>query len=291
MIRSVLLALAAAVLYAFSSPVSKRLLEAIGPMALAGYLYLGAGIGLSVLALLRSCRRTAGPMRCRFAKGDFKFVLLMILLDCAAPILLLFGLARTTAANASLLNNFEIVATAILAFSFFRERISFRLWMGVLFVTLACAILSFEDLESLRFSLGSPFVLLAAVCWGVENNCTRVLSFRDPMLVTIVKGFGSGTASLVLALAIGDRMGEPSSVLSAFLLGFVAYGLSILCYVRAQRDIGAARTSAYYAVAPFIGAALSFVWLAERPGPGFLLALPVMVLGTWFVTRDALGNS
>lgn len=288
MLRSILLAVLAAILYAVSSPVSKLLLDRLGPLALAGFLYLGAGIGLLVVRLALSAQRVNGTENHWFAKADLKFVVLMIVLDSAAPILLLFGLERTTAANASLLNNFEIVATAVLAFTFFREKISRRLWVGIGFVTLACAVLSLEDFSSFSFSIGSALVLLAAVCWGLENNCTRVLSARSPLLVTIVKGLGSGLASLALAFAIGDRLGDAMAILGALVLGFFAYGLSILCYVRAQRDIGAARTSAYYAFAPFIGAGLSFAFLSERPGSAFVIALALMVPGTWFVTRDAL---
>lgn len=113
----------------------------------------------------------------------------MIILDIAAPIFLLFGLNATTAANASLLNNFEIVATAIIALVVFKEKISVRLWIGILFVTLSCGILSFEDISSLQFSYGSILVLLAAVCWGFENNCTRKISTKDPMQIDITKRY------------------------------------------------------------------------------------------------------
>lgn len=130
----------------------------------------------------------------------------MILLDIAAPVCLLFGLKSTIAANASLLNNFEIVATAIIALAVFKERISPRLWFGILFVTLSCALLSFEDISGLKFSFGSFFILAACVCWGFENNCTRKISSKDPLQIVLLKGIFSGLGSLIIGLAIGERV-------------------------------------------------------------------------------------
>lgn len=285
--RSIVFAVLAALFYALSSPVSKLLLERMGPTMLAGLLYLGAGVGLLGLRLASRGRFAGSNETSRFSRGDLPFLVSMILLDIAAPILLLLGLRTTTAANVSLLNNFEIVATAIIALALFRERISRQLWAGVASVTTACMILSVEDLSSFSFSYGSLFVLAATLCWGLENNCTRRLSDRDPMITTIIKGFGSGLGSLAIALILGERCGSLAVLSAALALGFVAYGLSIWLYIRAQRDLGAARTSAYYALAPFMGAFLSFVLLSEMPSMLFFIALGLMVIGTVFVTRDA----
>ncbi|MBQ7930137.1 MAG: DMT family transporter, partial [Clostridia bacterium] len=165
----IFLAIAAAALYAVNSPFSKILLDYIPSALMAGFLYVGAGLGMVLIALLRRLRKTENS-EIRLTRAELPFTLAMILLDIAAPICLLIGLKYTTAANASLLNNFEIVATAVIALAVFREKISPRLWSGILFVVLSCAMLSFEDISSLRFSFGSLFVLLAAVCWGFENN-------------------------------------------------------------------------------------------------------------------------
>ena len=258
--RAVLFAVLAALLYAVSTPVSKLLLERISPTMLAGLLYLGAGVGL---LLLRAAIPGQDGEGARLAKEDLKFVVSMVVLDSAAPVLLLLGLGRTTAANVSLLNNFEIVMTSVIAFALFGERVSRRLWIGIALVTLACLVLSVEDASSFSFSVVSIFVLAACLCWGLENNCTRRLSARNPMTVTIIKGWGSGLGALCIALAIGERTCGFLPALGALLLGFVAYGLSIWFYIRAQRHIGAARTSAYYALSPFIGAALSLFALND----------------------------
>ena len=199
---------------------------------------------------------------------------------------MLFGLNSTTAANASLLNNFEIVATAIIALMVFKEKISTRLWFGIFFVTLSCGILSFEDVSSLRFSYGSLFVLLATICWGFENNCTRKISSKDPLQIVLLKGIFSGIGSLIIGLFIGERIEALWSIVAVLCVGFVAYGLSIYFYVYAQRLLGAARTSAYYAVAPFIAAILSLIIFREIPDVTYFVALVLMIVGAWFSSQD-----
>lgn len=219
-------------------------------------------------------------------RSDLPYTLAMIVLDIAAPIFLLLGLSRTSAASASLLNNFEIVATALIALLIFRERVSARLWCGILFVTASCALLSVEDFSSVDFSFGSLFVLLACICWGVENNCTRKLSEKDPLQIVLLKGIFSGLGSVIIGFAIGERLTVWWSIPAVLLVGLVAYGLSIFFYVYAQRKLGAARTSAYYAVAPFIGTALSLLIFRQLPGKLFVAALALMVVGAWLSSSD-----
>lgn len=285
-IRSIVWALLAAALYAISTPVSKLLLQDVAPTMMAGLLYLGAGIGIFGLGMVRRGVK-ALPHENHLTRRDLPYTVGMVLLDIAAPICLMVGLTRTTSANASLLNNFEIVATALIALMVFREKISRRLWLAIGLITLSSMILSFEDAASLDFSFGSLFVLAACVCWGFENNCTRMMSASDPLEIVVIKGFGSGLGSLVLALAVGEPL-PPLRVLPVVLvLGFVAYGLSIFFYVYAQRRLGAAKTSAYYAVAPFIGVLLSRLILQEAFTQVFLIALAIMMAGAYFASTDA----
>ena len=281
----ILLAILAAALYAINSPFSKLLLDYMPSTLMAGFLYIGAGLGMGVIALVRKVRKTEGADE-KITKADLPYTLAMIILDIAAPIFLLLGLSYTTAANASLLNNFEIVATAIIALMIFKERISPRLWFGILFVTASCALLSFEDLSSLTFSVGSLFVLLACICWGIENNCTRRLSSKDPLEIVLLKGTFSGLGSVIIGLCIGERITVLWSVFAVLGVGFVAYGLSIFFYVYAQRMLGAARTSAYYAIAPFIGALLSLVIFRDVPQYTYFIALGLMVVGAWLCSSD-----
>lgn len=275
---SVAWAILAAALYAVSTPASKLLLEEIPPTMMAALLYLGAGIGMLLLGLIRE-GLGRGQAERRLTHRDLPFTVGMIVLDIAAPICLMVGLTTTSPANASLLNNFEIVATSIIARSIFQEKIDRRLWLAIGLITLSSVILSFEGVSSLRFSAGSLFVLLACICWGFENNCTRMMSRSDPLEIVVWKGFGSGLGSLAIALAAGERLPAPRLIPVTLLLGFIAYGLSIFFYVYAQRRLGAAKTSACYAVAPFIGAALSLLIFREVPGPSFWAALLMMGVG------------
>ena len=283
--KGILLAVLAATLYAISTPVSKLLLAKIPSTLLAGLLYLGAGAGMSVIGLVR---KTGGKMNKeeRLKKTDFPYVLAMIILDIAAPILLLLGLSAATPENVSLLNNFEIVATALIALLFFGEKISKRLWVSIGFITLASLILSFESIEALEFSLGSLLVIAAACCWGLENNCTRKLSSKDPLQIVIVKGLCSGAGSLIIGLAIGEKIENNWYIMAAIVLGFVAYGLSIFTYIYAQRMIGAARTSAYYAIAPFIGSIISLLLFPKLPRVTFFVAVLVMGVGSYLASKE-----
>ncbi len=283
--KGIFLAILAAALYALNSPFSKLLLDYLPSTLMAGFLYLGAGLGMGVIAIIRKSSKEKRSEK-GLEKAELPFVIAMIILDICAPICLLIGLNMTTAANASLLNNFEIVATAIIALMIFKEKISPRLWVGILFVTLSCAMLSFEDLSSFKFSFGSLFILLACICWGFENNCTRKISSKDPMQIVLLKGVFSGLGSVIIGLCIGERITEIWSVFAVLLVGFVAYGLSIFFYVYAQRMLGAARTSAYYAVAPFIGTLLSLIIFKSLPHYTYFIALGLMIIGAFLCAKD-----
>ena len=281
--KAILYALLAAGFYAVSVPCSKVLLEHVGPTTMAALLYLGAGVGIGVLSLFG--RREA---RARLDGKDLPFVVGMIVLDIAAPIFLMLGIRYGSSSNASLLGNFEIVATTLIALAVFHEAVSRRLWAAIALITLSSALLSLEGTDSFRFSYGSLLVLLATVCWGFENNCTRKISSKSTYEIVILKGVFSGLGSLAIALLKREAMPGLGYVMLAMLLGFVAYGLSIFLYVRAQSALGAAKTSAYYAVAPFIGVFLSFVFLGERLTGVYLIALAVMVAGAALVAADTL---
>lgn len=283
--RGIAFAILAAALYAINAPFSKILLEFMPPTLMAGFLYVGAGIGMIFIALMRKIKKYEAK-ELKLTKSELPYTIAMIVLDIAAPICLLFGLNSTTAANASLLNNFEIVATAIIALMVFKEKISTRLWFGIFFVTLSCGILSFEDVSSLRFSYGSLFVLLATICWGFENNCTRKISSKDPLQIVLLKGIFSGIGSLIIGLFIGEQIEALWSIVAVLCVGFVAYGLSIYFYVYAQRLLGAARTSAYYAVAPFIATILSLIIFREIPDVTYFVALVLMIVGAWLSSQD-----
>lgn len=279
--KAIFYAVLAAALYALNAPISKLLLTQIPSTMMAGLLYLGAGIGMLMMEKLAGNKQEK-PL----TKKELPFTIAMVLLDIAAPVFLMIGLTTCSAANASLLNNFEIVATSLIALFIFREFISKRLWLAIFFVTISSILLSFEDMSSLEFSWGSLFVLLACVCWGFENNCTRMLSSKNPAQIVIIKGFGSGIGALLLSLIIKEVYFNLGYIIMALLLGFVAYGLSIYFYIYAQRDLGAAKTSTYYAISPFIGTALSLIIFKENPSLPFLIALVMMAIGTYLASTS-----
>ena len=278
-------AIAAAVFYALNVPCSKLLLERIAPTYMAAFLYLGAGAGVGIMYLFHHKDEAQAE---RLEKKDLPYTVGMVLLDIIAPILLMLGVKLGTSANASLLGNFEIVATTLIALFIFKEKVSRKLWAAIGLITLSSIILSLGGEDSFTFSVGSLLVLGATACWGLENNCTRSISDKSTYQIVTIKGFGSGTGSFIVAVILGEKLPELRFILPAVLLGFVAYGLSIFTYIRAQKTLGAAKTSAFYAIAPFIGAMLSFIFLRESLTITYMIAFAIMVLGTVFVVSDTL---
>ncbi len=279
-----LFAVLAAALYAVNIPLSKLLLQQLSPTMMAAFLYLGAGVGLFFYGLLTREKQKAAPL----TRAELPYTIGMILLDIAAPILLMLGLQRTGSANASLLNNFEIVATSLIAFFAFRELLSRRLVIAIGLVTIASITLSFEGAGSFRFNAGSLLVLGAACCWGLENNCTRMLSSKSSVQITTIKGTFSGLGSLIIALVIREPLPQILWLLAAMGLGFVSYGLSINFYIQAQKDLGAAKTSAYYSIAPFLGVAFGVFLPGETIGIQFFLGLAIMVVATALMVKDTI---
>lgn len=289
-VKSIGYAIAAAALYGISAPVSKILLKELSPTLMAALLYLGAGLGMLLINGAKVLMKTE-RIEAKVTRKELPFVVLMILLDIAAPIFLMLGLKMTTSANASLLNNFEIVATSMIALFIFKESIGKRMWIAIGLITLSSILLSVQDLSSFSFSLGSIFVLLACISWGFENNCTRMLSLKDPLQIVVVKGFGSGIGAMLIALYLKEVSGSFIYVAVALLLGFVAYGMSIFLYIKAQRELGAARTSAYYATAPFIGVIISWIVFKDGISTTFMVALGIMLAGTYFAVSEDHGHA
>jgi drug/metabolite transporter (DMT)-like permease len=277
--KAIIFAILAALLYALSTPIAKLVLNDLSPTLIAALLYLGAGLGMGVVAYIR--QKTTKYQYKAFTRNEVPAILGMIGLDIVAPILLMFGLERSLPENVALLNNFEIVATTLFAAFIFKEHIPKRLRWAIIFVSLASFILSFENIRSLTFSIGSLFVILAALSWGLENNLTRRLSFNDPLMVVVIKGIFAGLGSLVIAVILGEVVWHPIMIALTLVLGFVAYGLSIFFYVTAQRELGAAKTSTFYAFAPFMGALLSLAIFQEIPGYPFFIALIIMGIGSY----------
>ena len=282
-LKAIMFAFLAAVFYAINVPISKVLLQYVGPTTMAALLYLGAGIGIGMMSLFNKKDREKAES---LTKAELPYIVGMIVLDIAAPIFLMLGISYGSSANASLLGNFEIVATTVIALILFKEAVTKRLWLAIGLITLSSILLSFEGTDSFHFSYGSLLVIMATVCWGLENNCTRELSSKSTYQIVMLKGLCSGLGALVIALIKRESFPGIGYIAIALALGFVAYGLSIFMYVRAQNVLGAAKTSAYYAVNPLIGALLAFVFLSESLSWMYVIALIVMVIGSALVVVD-----
>lgn len=282
-LKAIMFAFLAAVFYAINVPISKVLLQHVGPTTMAALLYLGAGIGIGIMSLFNKKDREKAES---LTKAELPYIVGMIVLDIAAPIFLMLGISYGSSANASLLGNFEIVATTVIAFILFKEAVTKRLWLAIGLITLSSILLSFEGTDSFYFSYGSLLVIMATVCWGLENNCTRELSSKSTYQIVMLKGLCSGLGALVISLIKKETFPGFGYIAIALALGFVAYGLSIFMYVRAQNVLGAAKTSAYYAVNPLIGALLAFLFLSESLSWMYVIALIVMVIGSALVVVD-----
>ncbi|MBI4501893.1 MAG: EamA family transporter [Gemmatimonadetes bacterium] len=273
-------ALLAAALFGTSTPFAKLLLRAAPAQLVAGLLYLGSGIGLTLVWLYRRSRgvRPEAPIR----QGDLPWLASAIVAGgLAGPLLLMIGLARTQAAAASLLLNLEAVFTAILAWFVFRENVDRRIAAGMLAIVAGSAVLTWERGVSLQGLSGSLLVAGACLAWGIDNNLTQKISGGDPVQIAALKGLVAGCANTVIASALGVSWPTPSHIGGALLLGFVSYGVSLALYVLALRHLGTARTGAYFSVAPFAGALASLMVFREPPTAGLLLGAGLMAVGVW----------
>lgn len=275
----ILLALLSAALFGASTPLAKMMLGNVDPWIMAGLLYLGAGLGLAVFHLSRRALLIAdveAPLR----RSDLPWLAAIITAGgILGPLFLMFGLARTDAAGASLLLNLEGLATMGIAWLVFRENVDQRLLLGAFAILAGAALLSWQG----RASLDWGTLLIAAAClsWGIDNNLTRKLSSADPVQIAMLKGLVAGTVNLALALMQGAALPGLGTVLMAGVVGFLGYGVSLALFVLGLRYLGTARTGAYFSLAPFIGAVLSLVLLDEPLTIRLAVAGGLMGLGLW----------
>lgn len=282
----ILQAIAAATLFGVSAPISKLLLGEIAPVSMAALLYLGSGIGLFLWRYLQKADQRYSN-EARILNSDLPWIIGAILAGgIAAPIVLMFSLENASASTASLLLNFEGVATTIIAGFVFKENIGKRIWSAVLLITIASILLSWDTSGQWGFSLSSLGVLVACVLWGIDNNFTRNVSAKDPLSIVTIKGLSSGAFSLVLALIIGRPFPHLFYVVGAMILGCLSYGFSIVLFIRAMRELGSARTSALFGIAPFLGAILSVFLFRETQGIQFIISLPVMIFGAVLLLKE-----
>jgi drug/metabolite transporter (DMT)-like permease len=277
-VNGVWLALLAAVLFGASTPLAKALLAGTSPQLLAGLLYLGSGTGLLFVSLLGRGREWEASL----SRADFSWLAGAIVSGgVIAPVLLMYGLLRTPASSASLLLNLEAVFTSLIAWLLFREHVPFRIGLGMLAIVAGGALLSWQGQVSWGATWGPLAIAAACLCWAVDNNLTQKVSAADPLQIAQLKGLVAGVVNTGLAFSLGARLPAPLPLAGALLVGFLGYGLSLVWFVLALRQLGTARTGAYFSLAPFIGAALGLVLYREQPTGLFLAAAALMALGLW----------
>lgn len=276
---AVLSALAAAALFGASTPMAKALVGEIPPLLLAGILYLGSGIGLIAARLARDrAWRSSGmaPSEWPFYAGAIAFG------GVLGPALLMFGLTRTSASAASLLLNLESVLSAVLAWVVFREHADRRLVLGMLAIVAGGVVLSWDGALSAEEGwLGPAAIALACLCWAIDNNFTRKVSASDSLYIAGVKGGVAGVINVSIAVAFGATLPPAPQLAAALAVGLVGYGVSLVLFVHGLRGLGAARTGAYFSIAPFIGAAVAVILFGEETSTGFWIASLLMGIGVW----------
>jgi drug/metabolite transporter (DMT)-like permease len=276
------IAIAAAVLFGASTPVSKILLGRVDPMLLAGLLYLGSGLGLALWRLVRGRFQQGMNRKASLKATDLPWLGGAILAGgVVGPVLLMVGLKASSASSTSLLLNLEGVFTATLAWFVFKENFDGRIMLGMIAITIGCAIISWSGEDPFFISWGSLAVIAACFSWGIDNNLTRKVSVGDPVEIAAAKGLIAGTVNTAVALANGAVVPGPFTLIASACLGLFGYGLSLMFFVLSLRHLGTARTGAYFSLAPFIGVFLALTILGEGVTPNFLAGVVLMSVGVW----------
>jgi len=274
-------AIGAAALFGASTPFAKLLLGEVSPLVLAAALYLGSGLGLAVWIILRARlpdREAVAPI----ARTDWPWIAAAIAAGgIVGPVLLMQGLARSDASTASLLLNLETVLTAAIAWTVFRENVDRRVFAGMTAIIAGGVLLSADAAPRAEGLGGALLIAAACLAWAIDNNLTRRVSGGDAATLACLKGLVAGTVNLALAWALAAPLPTAAGWIGAGFLGFLGYGVSLALFIVALRNLGTARTGAYFSVAPFFGAALALAMLGERPGTAFWLAGGLMALGVW----------
>jgi drug/metabolite transporter (DMT)-like permease len=280
--HAVALALLSAGLFGLSTPAAKLLLSAVDPAILAGLLYCGAGVGVAILRRLRTPLRLAGSQEAALEAKDFPWLGGAIVAGgIVGPVLLMLGLARTDAATASLLLTLEGVATALLAWFAFREHFDRRIAAGMGCLIVGAMTLSWSGTPSISGLIGPIAIAGACIAWGLDNNLTRKVSLADPLQIVELKGLIAGPVNLLLGLWAGGTIPSASTMALAGLVGFLGYGVSLVCFVLALRSLGTARTGAYFSTAPFVGAVAAVLILREPLSLQLTFAGGLMGIGVW----------
>jgi drug/metabolite transporter (DMT)-like permease len=277
--RAVLYALGAAALFGASTPFAKLLTGDMPPVLLAGLLYLGSGLGLSLARVIRD----RGLRPSGLPKGEWPWLLGAIFFGgMLGPVALMFGLLSTSGSTASLLLNLEAVLTAVIAWVVFKENADRRIVIGMLAIVAGGVALSWPTASAVQSSVTGPALVgLACLFWAIDNNLTRKVSASDALFIAATKGVMAGAVNTLIAMGMGAVLPGFATLSVTMVVGLLGYGISLVLFVLALRGLGAARTGAYFSTAPFIGAATALMVFPETTSLAFWMAMGLMSVGVW----------
>ena len=259
------------------------------PLSLASLFYLGSGLGMMMLVVTGYLVRRGKPSReAPLSRSDIPYLAGMAIFGgVLAPITLMYSMILTPASTGALLLNFEPVATAVLAALFFHEAVGRRIWIAMLVITSSCLLLSLDTNGEIGMSVGALGILLACLFWGLDNNISRHVSGRDPFVSIMVKGCVAGIISLALTMVLGISLPSLGAIPLYLFVGFFSYGgLASIFFLLALRSLGSARTGLFLALSPFFGVFFSLLLFTEPQPPLFIIAFPIMIIGTWLLISE-----
>ncbi len=281
-------AILSAIFFGSCAPMTKFMLGPVEPVMVAALFYLGSGIGIFLMIVAR--RLLSGPVQreAPLDRHDIPALAGMALFGgILAPVVLTFSMTVTPAATGALLLNFEPVATTLVAFFLFREAVGRQIWTAMLFIAGSCIILSYEPSGAVLISAGAVGILVACTFWAFDNNISRRVSGKDPLVVIFVKGFSAGLVTLLVALLLGEHIPALSLIPVYLTVGFFSFGgIASVFFLIALRSLGTARTGLFLALSPFFGVIISFILFREIPGLQFVPAFGIMILGTWLLLSE-----
>lgn len=268
-------------LFGISPAIAKLLVTGMPPVAFAGFLYLGAFVGLFLFTLLRKATSSKTFVKePSLVKKDLPWLAGAIIIGgIIAPIALMTGLTTASGFTTSLLLNLEGVATVIIAILAFNEYAGKRLWLALLFMTMAGILLAWSPAQGTIALAGPLLIVLAMVCWGIDNNLTQRISNKDPIQIAQLKGIIAGTTSITLAILLGLQIPFDATILFALVLGALSYGISLVLFIKALEGMGSSRTGTFFSFGPFIGAVASILILGESITWLMLIATALMIGG------------
>jgi len=284
---AVLFAVLSGVLFAFLTPVSAIFLESAPPIFTVAVLNLGAGLGMLLLVLFTKKTKIAKSSK-KIEKKDFPLLIIIVIGDLLGALLSMMSLLYVSPDSVSLVLNFEIVSTALIALFFFREKISRRLWIGIILITIGCITVTSGNLEYFVTSPGILMALGACVCWGITHNLFKKVSYDNPYSILTIRGLGIGIIGFIISLIAGENLSDLSIIPIILALGFATYGLGNIFYILSQRKLGAAMVAAICGLSPFLSAIISLLIFQTTPTLSFFISFLLLVPGVWIAITEGL---